>query len=41
LGVKAISASCLALKSNGTHYVSLDKVIRTMKDTSRDITTKY
>ena len=39
--VKAINASRLALNSKGTHFVSLDKVIRTMKDTGRDMHTKY
>jgi L-serine dehydratase len=39
--VKAINASRLALNSKGDHFVSLDKVIRTMKDTGRDMHTKY
>jgi L-serine dehydratase len=39
--VKAINASRLALNSKGEHFVSLDKVIRTMKDTGRDMHTKY
>jgi len=39
--VKAINASRLALNSKGTHFVSLDKVIRTMKETGRDMKTKY
>ncbi|MFK7850873.1 MAG: L-serine ammonia-lyase [Akkermansiaceae bacterium] len=39
--VKAINASRLALNSKGTHFVSLDKVIKTMKDTGRDMKTKY
>jgi L-serine dehydratase len=39
--VKAINASRLALNSKGAHFVSLDKVIRTMKDTGRDMHTKY
>lgn len=39
--VKAINASRLALSGDGTHYVSLDKVIRTMRDTGRDMKSKY
>lgn len=39
--VKAINASRLALKSVGTHYVSLDKVIATMKATGADMLSKY
>jgi L-serine dehydratase len=39
--VKAINASRMALASDGTHRVSLDRVIRTMRDTGRDMLTKY
>lgn len=39
--VKAINASRLALNSKGSHYVSLDKVIKTMKSTGQDMKTKY
>ena len=39
--VKAINASRLAMSSDGTHYVSLDKVIQTMRDTGRDMNAKY
>ncbi|MBE5313832.1 MAG: L-serine ammonia-lyase [Xanthomonadales bacterium] len=39
--VKAINASRMALRSDGTHYVSLDKVIKTMRDTGRDMQDKY
>src|SRR5690348_8330301 len=39
--VKAINASRMALKSDGKHRVSLDKVIRTMRDTGRDMKDKY
>jgi L-serine dehydratase len=39
--VKAINASRMALHSDGTHRVSLDRVIRTMRDTGRDMLTKY
>ncbi len=39
--IKAITASRLALRGDGTHFVSLDKVIRTMRDTGRDMHKKY
>ena len=39
--VKAINASRLALRGDGKHFVSLDKVIRTMRETGRDMKTKY
>jgi L-serine dehydratase len=39
--VKAINASRLALHGDGTHFVSLDKVIRTMRQTGADMKTKY
>ena len=39
--VKAIHASRLALRGSGEHVVSLDKVIRTMRDTGRDMQEKY
>ena len=39
--VKAINATRLALRGDGKHFVSLDKVIRTMRDTGRDMKTKY
>ena len=39
--VKAIAAARLALHGDGTHYVSLDKVIRTMRDTGADMHDKY
>ena len=39
--VKAINASRMALRGDGSHYVSLDKVIKTMRDTGRDMATKY
>jgi L-serine dehydratase len=40
-GVKAINAARLALYGDGTHRVSLDTVIRTMRDTGRDMSSKY
>lgn len=39
--VKAINAARLALNGDGRHFVSLDKVIKTMRDTGRDMKTKY
>ena len=39
--VKAINAARLAMHGDGTHFVSLDQVIRTMRDTGRDMSSKY
>ncbi len=39
--VKAINAARLALRGDGRHFVSLDKVIRTMRDTGKDMKRKY
>ena len=39
--VKAINAARMALRGNGTHYVTLDKVIKTMRETGADMKTKY
>ncbi len=39
--VKAINASRIALRGDGTHFVSLDKVIRTMRQTGADMQSKY
>lgn len=39
--VKAINAARMALRGDGTHHVSLDKVIKTMRDTGADMMTKY
>lgn len=39
--VKAINAARLALSGDGTHHVSLDKVIQTMRETGRDMKSKY
>jgi L-serine dehydratase len=38
---KAINAARLALHSDGTHLVSLDQAIATMRDTGRDMHDKY
>ncbi|WP_433334067.1 L-serine ammonia-lyase [Spirillospora sp. CA-294931] len=38
---KAISATRIALRGDGKHFVSLDKAIKTMRDTGRDMLDKY
>jgi L-serine dehydratase len=38
---KAINAARLAINGDGSHKVSLDKAIKTMRDTGRDMKTKY
>jgi len=39
--VKAINAARMSLYGDGQHFVSLDKVIRTMRDTGADMKSKY
>ncbi|TCO79255.1 L-serine ammonia-lyase [Plasticicumulans lactativorans] len=39
--VKAINAARMALKGDGTHFVSLDRVIKTMRETGADMKDKY
>lgn len=39
--VKAVNASRMALISDGEHHISLDKVIRTMKQTGLDMRSSY
>jgi L-serine dehydratase len=39
--IKAINAARLALRSDGSHLVSLDKAIRVMKKTGQDMSSKY
>ncbi|MEV7074478.1 L-serine ammonia-lyase [Streptomyces sp. NPDC093990] len=39
--VKAVTAAKMALRGDGSHMVSLDKVIKTMKDTGADMSVKY
>jgi len=39
--VKAINAARMALHGDGTHHVSLDQVIKTMRETGADMLTKY
>jgi len=39
--IKAINAARLALKGDGAHFVSLDQVIETMRQTGLDMQSKY
>ena len=39
--IKAINASRLAMRGDGEHFVSLDKVIKTMRETGLDMQDKY
>jgi L-serine dehydratase len=39
--VKAINASRLAMRGDGKHFVSLDRVIRVMKRTGADMSSRY
>lgn len=39
--IKAINAARIALRGDGIHCVSLDDVIKTMRDTGADMKTKY
>ncbi|WP_299533903.1 L-serine ammonia-lyase [uncultured Streptomyces sp.] len=39
--VKAVTAAKMALRGDGSHMVSLDKVIKTMKETGADMSVKY
>lgn len=39
--VKAINAAQMALRGDGQHFISLDQVIRTMRDTGADMHDKY
>jgi L-serine dehydratase len=39
--IKAINASRLAMRGDGDHFVSLDKVIETMRETGLDMQDKY
>jgi L-serine dehydratase len=39
--VKAVNAARMALHGDGVHHVSLDKVIKTMRETGADMMTKY
>ena len=39
--VKAVNAARLAMVGDGSHKVSLDRAIKTMRETGRDMSTKY
>jgi L-serine dehydratase len=39
--IKAITAARMALRGDGRHHVSLDKVIKTMRETGADMKVKY
>jgi len=39
--VKAVNAARMAMRGDGKHYVSLDSVIKTMRETGADMKTKY
>src|SRR5690606_19109525 len=39
--IKAITAARIALRGDGRHFVSLDRAIKTMRDTGRDMLDKY
>jgi len=39
--IKAVNAARMALRGDGQHYVSLDSVIKTMRETGADMKTKY
>ncbi|MBV2353374.1 L-serine ammonia-lyase [Streptomyces sp. J2-1] len=39
--VKAVTAAKMSMRGDGSHMVSLDKVIKTMKETGADMSVKY
>lgn len=39
--VKAVNAARIALRGDGRHFVSLDRVIKTMRDTGADMHSRY
>ncbi len=39
--VKAVTAARMSLIGDGQHYVSLDKAIKTMRETGADMSVKY
>ncbi len=39
--IKAVSAASLAMRGDGTHFVSLDACIKTMFDTGKDMNVRY
>jgi len=39
--IKAVSAASLAMRGDGTHFVSLDSCIKTMLETGKDMNSRY
>ncbi len=39
--IKAINAARMAMRGDGEHFVSLDRVIKTMRETGADMKSKY
>jgi len=39
--IQAIAAARMAIRGDGSHYVSLDKAVKTMRETGADMKTKY
>jgi len=39
--IQALNAARMALRGDGQHFVSLDKVIKTMRETGADMKSKY
>ena len=39
--VKAVTAASLAMRGDGTHFVSLDACVETMRQTGRDMSEHY
>lgn len=39
--VKAVTAAALAMRGDGTHFVSLDNCVETMRQTGEDMSTRY
>jgi len=39
--VKAVTAASLAMRGDGTHFVSLDSCVKTMLETGRDMSSRY
>jgi L-serine dehydratase len=39
--IKAINAARITMSGDGVHFVSLDKVIKTMRETGKDMQEKY
>ena len=39
--VQAITAARMALQGDGSHHVSLDKAVKTMRETGADMKVKY